>query len=221
MPKANYYDFISVEHNIIGTPVHQFELKTLILESTFGVIWEFSCGCCIQFPCHRSSELVLKKMKENYEGRLCRKSTSLWGDNWSNQAPTEHFLCRKDPRLAERLSDLTFLQEEYFHLMPGVSIVPVSDFQEASLAMKLMMTFTRNISVPEKNNDFKKAKKLPEALRKTLEAENSKKEKLTDKELEDLFAQPSTKKSKKSTKKNPNKGKAPNNIRKTKKPVKL
>ena len=217
MPKANYYNFFFVDEEMS----HDFDLKTLVHESTVGVIWEFSCGCCIQFPSLHSSEVVLGEMKEQWGGRLCRKSTSPWGDNWNHLPPTDHFFCREDPKLIERLADLMMMPEEYFHLIEGVSLVPSKDFREANDAMKLKIVFSTPVPLPERKNDFKKAKKLPEALRKTLEAENSRKTTLTDKELEDLFAQPAAKKSKKSKNEKPNKGKAPNNIRKTKKPVKL
>jgi hypothetical protein len=71
----------------------------------------------------------------------------------------------------------------------------------------------------------KKGGPLPKTVKETLQEANTQTEQaLTDEKLAELFAADSTdaqKKKKKTSNKKPNKGKAPNNIRKTKKPVKL
>jgi len=72
----------------------------------------------------------------------------------------------------------------------------------------------------------KKGGKLPKTVKETLQEANEQKEAaLTDAQLAELFNADSNaakkQKAKKASKKKPNRGKAPNNIRKTKKPTKL
>ena len=84
--------------------------------------------------------------------------------------------------------------------------------------------FTSAVQIPTQEREAKgKHRKLPKELKNALQIKPAPEKSLTEEEIINLFNQPTEKPKKEKSKetKKPNKGKAPNAIRKTKKPTKL
>ena len=190
---------------------HAFHLRTVYYSRDNSIYWQFSCGCSIRMN-EVAEEAFHSQLEWAFEGHKLERKDSFWGQN--NMLKTEHFMCPKDPRLVERIS-LVCAQRKF-------PLVPISG-QEGYL-MLMIVTFSTHVDIFENAPKKKTTKKISEVVRKYLEEENTKKRKepaMTDDQLLDLFNQPTKKQRKNKQLKKPNKGKAPNNIRKTKKPAKL
>ena len=191
---------------------HAFHLRTLYYSRDNSIYWQFSCGCSIRMMNEVSEEAFHYQLEYAFEGHPLERKDSFWGQN--NMLKTEHYMCPKDPRLVERIS-LVCEQRKF-------SLIPIS-MQEGHLNL-MIKNFSTHVDIFENAPKKKTTKKIPEVVRKHLEEENMKKRKesaMTDDQLLDLFNQPAKKQRKSKQLKKPNKGKAPNNIRKTKKPAKL
>ncbi|CAG5110306.1 Oidioi.mRNA.OKI2018_I69.chr2.g4719.t1.cds [Oikopleura dioica] len=202
MPEANFYKFLVIPEPDNPAKNWHFFIKTLKFDSIPGTFWEYSCGCCINFPA-ASMPKIPGAVLNCKGGNKVKKITSFWAKEDSPK--TSHYSCPKDPKFPN-------------HLQRIVNRLAAPRPEYLFLAKSLLIP----VQIPENRIEYKKERQLPESLRQSLEKENKKTSEkgMTDEQLEDLFARTHKKKQKKSTKK-PNKGKAPNNIRKTKKPVKL
>ncbi|CAG5110902.1 Oidioi.mRNA.OKI2018_I69.chr2.g5250.t1.cds [Oikopleura dioica] len=219
MPKTNFYKLV-VEPEV-DDPSKEwfFYIKTQDFKSIPGVFWEYSCGCCIKLPSDCSDTFLRGPTAWSFDVEKINKKTSFWEKD--DSPPTSHVYCPKEPEF------LRTLQWHLNILVRNPRLFPHRLVHLASTALgreKLTKAFTTPAQIPDNNKNS--CSLLPESLRKSLVEENIKKtsgEALGDEELEDLFAAQTTKKTKKQKKpsKKPNKGKTPNNIRKTKKPVRL
>ncbi|CAG5110911.1 Oidioi.mRNA.OKI2018_I69.chr2.g5258.t1.cds [Oikopleura dioica] len=214
MPKTNFYKLVVEQEMDDPSKDWFFYIKTQEFKSIPGVFWEYSCGCCIKLPSDCSDTFLRGPTAWSFDVEKISKKSSFWGED--DSPPTSHVYCPKEPEF------LRTLQWHLNILVRNPRLFPHRLVHLASTALgreKLTKAFTTPAQIPD---DINKSL-LPENLRKSFEEEKKSGEALGDKELEDLFAAPTNKKTKKQKKsaKKPNKGKTPNNIRKTKKPVRL
>lgn len=211
MPVAEYDLYISREN-----PRHEFQVRILYYNAD-RIYWQLSCGCSIRMQHEELEKQFQQQMYSAFDGHALDKKDSFWGEN--NLKKTEHYLCPKDSKLVERLGFI--VEHEKETLFPIKELAPFLEFQWLNL---MKNTFSTQVDIFENLPKKKPTKKLPEVVRKHLEEEiknESNKRAMSDDQLVDLFNQPTKKQKKNKQMKKPNKGKAPNNIRKTKKPAKL
>lgn len=195
---------------------HAFHLRTVYYSRDNSIYWQFSCGCSIRMN-EVAEEAFHSQLEWAFEGHKLERKDSFWGQN--NMLKTEHFMCPKDPRLVERIS--LVCEQKKFLLFSKKELEENLQVEYRNLMIE---TFSTHVDIFENAPKKKTTKKISEVVRKYLEEENTKKRKepaMTDDQLLDLFNQPTKKQRKNKQLKKPNKGKAPNNIRKTKKPAKL
>jgi len=221
----------------------EFQVKVLFYLNYDAVYFEFSCGCCMLAEDSTNhliapdtfADLFMKGLRKLFATTFVRKNLSLW--NSTSFEKTRHFFCPKDPQLFAMLIEMLYkLQKEIADMAEMFRSKELlqrlkhdASFDLSFIAEGYLMPYFNNAStmpdthsVPRVLKDRKLPKQSKEALQ-VKSAEISEEEALTDQQLVKLFGGNSEEKERKPKfiKKKPNKGKAPNAIRKTQKPAKL
>ena len=195
--------------------------------------FELPCGCRFLTPDEKGQYqgLFLELLASFYRPSQLRLERSLWRND--NFKKAEHLFCDKDPDQKKRLMNLLLqrrVKVDSSGLLEVDRTTKITAISATHLAESVFFCqqLTDIFSKPLPNTTKpKKGGPLPKTVKETLqEANKQTEEALTDEQLAELFNADSTdaqkkKKAKKTSKRKPNKGKAPNNIRKSKKPVKL
>ena len=225
MKNQKVFHFEGIE----GNP--EFQIKCDLGRDKNGT-FELPCRCRFLIPDGKAQyfEAFFHLLADIYRKSEVRLEDSLWRE--ANFEKAKHIFCDKDPDQEMRLSELLLQRRAILNDASGlvkldhttnIADIPESHIIESAFFyLQLKDMFSKTLRNPRKP---KKGGQLPNSVKKTLQEANKRTEKgLTDDQLAELFKADShgTKKSvKKTLKRKPNKGKVPNNIRKTKKPAKL
>jgi hypothetical protein len=225
----------------------KFQVKVLFYNS--AVYFEFSCGCCMLADASTSTLLApadfaclfINGLRKLFATRFVQKNLSLW--NSAGFEKTRHFFCPKDPQLFSMLIEM--LDEVHNEIPYNVKAYMAEmvkskeflqrlendpNFDLSYIARRyLMPVFNNPSTMPDTHSvpRMRKDRKLPKQAKEALQVKSSEisveEEALTDQQLVELFDENSEQKERKQklSKKKPNKGKAPNAIRKTQKPARL
>ncbi|CAG5095019.1 Oidioi.mRNA.OKI2018_I69.XSR.g13992.t1.cds [Oikopleura dioica] len=202
--------------------------------------FELSCKCKIQVPDIRIRDrfcmgtlmddiycVFMDTIAAVYKGTLVTKEESLWND--PDFRPARHLFCSKDKKLTDHVG--TFIKRRRRMLIKKQGPVEGrncscclfgNDHMQAKMHTHLFMNTVFEPtpqSSPDRSNEFKR---LPKSVKKVVLCA-PKLDTPEEKKVEDtaINKDQQVKREKKFVKKKPNQGKAPNNIRKTKKPPRL
>ena len=218
---------------IEGNP--EFQIKCDIGREKGGTL-EFPCRCRFLLRDEKSCTFgsFMDLLAATYQlSSVTTPENSHWGNEKLKNFKADHIFCNKDPDQEMRFTEILLQRRAILNEELGlvkidgrtrIAVIPDSDIIESAffyLRLKDMFSDTLpSLTKPKKGGPLSKTVK--ETLQ---EASKDKENALTDAQLADLFNNDScaTKKknAKKASMKRPNRGKAPNNIRKTKKPAKL
>ena len=175
-----------------------------------------------------------------YKGRIVQKEQSLWKD--PDFKPAKHLFCPKDEQQVQHVKEYVekrraMLMEDGEKEMENCNCCLYgNDTMQTMMHLILFRSTvqgTSHSSTPSNlapaTKTARKGPRLPKAVKKVLQKAHKDLEAATkpytsDEKMAELFKETATsedKRQKKTLKKKPNQGKAPNNIRKTKKPARL
>jgi len=226
----------------------EFQVKFLIHYQEVYI--EFSCGCCVKADNSTSLSMTPEGfcamlqvgLKKLFCGSYLKKKHAFWRNE--NFSKTRHFLCPLDLHLSVRLiemikasrhdylNDTAVIAEKFSIKIPkwiteGLAktdnIAAYHDYVRC-VHRFYMPVYNNPSTMPDQDKQHCKERKLPNQLKKALQVVSPEisEKRLTDEQLVEIFEGSSAEQRKpKFAKKKPNKGKAPNAIRKTQKPVKI
>ncbi|CAG5112645.1 Oidioi.mRNA.OKI2018_I69.chr2.g6836.t1.cds [Oikopleura dioica] len=220
-----------------------------VMETDDAYHLRLSCHCAtkIGIPDHLFKEAIFW-LTALCGGKFIKLEESHWKD--PHFKATSHLFCEKDPNQVLNILALVSQRKKAMMINSDPRAIPYKLGSNMLWKVMLKMIFSgpdiclvhafqEFIVSPEdwaemneiqhgKYQDIfyekKKAKKaagLPTSVKEALQKANNKKAQSVDSQEPNVTNKPSKNKKNKKNKKKPNRGKAPNNIRKTKKPTKL
>ncbi|CAG5090647.1 Oidioi.mRNA.OKI2018_I69.PAR.g12674.t1.cds [Oikopleura dioica] len=229
----------------------EFQTKILHYDSERTVYFEFSCGCVFKVdrttsislryytfygecpvPCEIFLETYNAALEKFFKTTIIRKEKSLW--KRQDFKKTTHRFCPADPDFYVKMhSMMTNSEQDIIKAFPVLPLYwnELTVFWRSLCHQKKLdfiwtvwcTIFLNTSTMPVEMATIRKSRRLPKKAKEALQIVESLDENPTQTdELVPLFADVSVnEKKKKQKKKNPNKGKAPNAIRKSQKPARL